>query len=273
MSMIIGVDIGGTKTFLATLSENGEIVEHVRFETSRDYDTFLQHFEEAIKEINIPSNVEVCCAAVPGLLDRQNGTVEALGNLPWRNKRIADDISKILGGISVVIENDSKLAGLAEARQLTESSRALYLTISTGIGAALVVDGHLSEDVIDMEAGKMPLPKDGDSKIWESFASGKAFMQRYGKRGEEVNDPKIWESFASDIGDGLVVLCSIFQLDAVIFGGGFGQYADNFIPYLQPRIENLHPIIEKPKNLVAAKYGDLSVIYGCYEYAKDHLPA
>lgn len=264
--MIIGVDIGGTKTFVAVFDENGEIKHQARFETNQDYSEFLNNLSSHTADLTFSDN-DICCVAVPGLINRQLGTVQALGNLPWRDISIANDISQILNGAKVIIENDSKLAGLAEAHLLPESQRTLYITISTGIGAALVVDGQLSPDVIDMEIGKMPLIHEGEYKDWESFASGSAFIKRFGKRGEEVEDPEIWKVYADYIGEGVSVACSIFQLDSIVFGGGFGQYAERFIPYLSPFIERLHPVIKKPGKLIAAKYGDKSVIHGCYLYA------
>lgn len=258
---------------MALINDRGDILEETRFETQDDYDIFLTNLKDSLQTLDLTKyKIQICCTAVPGLLDRKRGVVEALGNLPWKNEPIADDISKIIDGTRVIIENDSKLAGLAEAKTLKDADRTLYITISTGIGAALVVNGHLSTDVIDMEAGKMPLQHAGESVIWENFASGKAFAQKYGQRGEEVSDPMIWKNYAADVGSGLSVLCSIFQLDAIIFGGGFGQYAKSFIPHIRPIIDSLHPIIEKPKILTAAHYGEKSVIYGCYEYAKDYLP-
>ncbi len=95
-----------------------------------------------------------------------------------------------------------------------------------------------------MEIGKMPLLHDGAYVEWEKFASGSAFVQRFQKRGEEVSDPVIWKAFAQDVGEGLSVACSIFQLDSIVFGGGLGQYAERFIPFLEPFISKLNPVIK-----------------------------
>jgi predicted NBD/HSP70 family sugar kinase len=271
--MIIGVDIGGTKTLVAQFSSDGRILREKRFATNKDYSQFLLDLEEITKSFNI-SNMEAVCAAVPGLLDRKAGTVLALGNLDWKNKSIRSDIKRIFNTEHTYIENDSKLAGLSEVKSLkTPPKRALYLTISTGIGGALLIDGKLASEMKDMELGKSPLLFNGKLVDWEDFASGRAFYEEYGVMGDEAKDPMIWQSYAQErLGPGVAVACSYLQVDTIIFGGGLGHHAKQFADYLAPYLdERLHPIVIKPDQLLAAKHGKNAVIFGCYEYAKDRL--
>jgi predicted NBD/HSP70 family sugar kinase len=270
--MIIGVDIGGTKTYVACFAENGKLLNEVRFETNRDYDSFLQDLKKHARSID-SNKAKVACAAVPGLIDRKNGVLKALGNLPWKDRYIQNDLAEALGIKDVYIENDSKLAGLAEVRRLAEKySRAYYVTISTGIGGTLLINGKIAQEVIDGEVGKVPFPHNDKLVHWEDFASGRAFVERYGSKAEDVNDQEVWEEFAKDIGLGISMICTIYQVEAIIFGGGLGQHLEKYKPYLKPYVSDyLHDTIAKPSSLTAAKYGDESVIYGCYEYAKDRL--
>lgn len=270
--MIIGVDIGGTKTLVASFDLAGRIAKELSFATPQDYSEFLSELESTFTNF---ANLDIskCCVGVPGLLDRKKGVVKSLGNLPWVNQPIGPDIAKIFGLSKVFIENDSKLAGLSEVRSLDNPpARALYLTISTGIGGALVVDGNLSTDMIDMELGKAPLFFNGDLMHWEEFASGKAFSESYGKQGDDVGDnTAIWQSYAQErLGPGLVVACSYLQVDTIIFGGGLGHHSNHFSSYLGPYLdERLHSIVVRPSHYRSAKHGKNAVIYGCFEYAKD----
>lgn len=269
--MITGVDIGGTKTQLATFLDDGTIHQSLRFATSHDYDTFMTDLREQATAINMGQGT-ICVAAVPGMIDRQAGTVQALGNLPWRDKAIADDIADAVGVGSVIIENDSKLAGLAEARHLGHDyERTLYLTLSTGIGGALVINDDLAHDVADMEIGKIPLQQGETTATWEEIASGKAFVQQFNQPASGVEDEASWKLYTAHLAQGLTIACAILQVDAVVFGGGLGQYAEKFINYLDPYLQNLHPIVKKPRLLTPAHFGDESVIYGCYEHARDRL--
>lgn len=271
--MIIGVDIGGTKTLIAEFSDSGKILREKRVETNPDYATFLANLAEKAKLFNT-SSIEAVCVAVPGLLDRKAGLVKALGNLGWQDKPIKADIRKIFQTEHVFIENDSKLAGLSEVKALAETpKRALYLTISTGIGGALLVNGNLSHDMIAMELGKSPLLFEDRLTDWEDFASGRAFFEAYGKYGDDVDDRQIWQDYAQErLGPGVAVACSYLQVDTIIFGGGLGHHANHFADYLAPYLdERLHKIVVRPTQLVSAKHGKNAVIYGCYEYAKDRL--
>ncbi len=271
--MIIGVDIGGTKTLVASFDLAGKITKELSFATPQDYTEFLSKLEDTFSNF-ADINISRCCVGVPGLLDRRKGIVKSLGNLPWVNQPIGSDIAKIFGLSKVSIENDSKLSGLSEVRALDFiPKRALYLTISTGIGGSLVVDGHLSQDMIDMELGKAPLFYEGDLMHWEEFASGKAFADSYGKLGDDVGDnPIIWQDYAQErLGPGLVVACSYLQVDAIIFGGGLGHHSNHFSSYLGPYLdERLHSNVVRPSQYKNAKHGKNAVIYGCFEYAKDH---
>ncbi len=271
--MIIGVDIGGTKTLLAVFAQNGKLLNEVRFKTNPDYDTFLKELTLQARKLET-SKAKVACVAVPGLVDREKGIVKRLGNLPWEDKAIRGDISQAIGVNTVYIENDSKLAGLSEVRILDRKyPRVYYITLSTGIGGTLLINDKIAQEVIDGEIGMVPFPHDGKIVPWEDFASGRAFFERYGQKAADVDDPKIWKEFAQDIGLGLSMICCIYQVDAIIFGGGLGQYLEKFAPYLTPYISRdyLHTTIVQPQQLLKAHYGDESVIYGCYSYAKDKL--
>lgn len=272
--MIVGVDIGGTKTLLACFTQSGKILKEVRFKTNPDYDVFLAELARHGESLEV-AKAEITCAAVPGLVERTEGKLIALGNLPWQDKNIRSDLQTALRAGDVVIENDSKLAGLAEARYITsEFSRVYYITISTGIGGTLVINGTLADQVIDGEIGMVPVAHDGDMVRWEDVASGRAFYAKYKQKASEVNDPKIWEEFSQNIGFGISMICCIYQVEAIIFGGGLGQHIEKFKAYLEPYVSTyLHTTIARPKKLLKAHYGDESVIYGCYQHARDHLKA
>lgn len=273
--MIIGVDIGGTKTLVACFAENGTLLREIKFETNHNYETFLKDLTKHAQEVET-SKGKVACIAVPGLLDREAGKLKSLGNLPWKDRYIAHDAAEALGISRTFIENDSKLAGLAEGRYLRKSKpykRIYYMTISTGIGGALLIDGKLADQVIDGEIGMVPVEDDLKKIVrWEDIASGRAFFTKYGQKAADVEDPKVWEEFSKQIGFGVAMVCCIYQIDAIIFGGGLGQHLPKFKKYLKPYVSTyLHTTINQPKELAIVHYGDDSVIYGCYQYGKDKL--
>lgn len=271
--MIVGVDIGGTKTYIAVFAENGKLLKEVRFETSRDYDEFLKDLEENAARLET-NKAKIACVAVPGSINQEKGIVEGLGNLPWKDKYIRHDLSIALGIQSVHIENDANLAGLAEARALPKQEKlVLYITLSTGIGSGIIINNKLIPELCGSEAGQMFVhDKNGNAHRWETFASGRALVESTGKRAEELNSEKHWKLYVEKICLGLQPAISVLRPQVVILGGGVGAHLNKFQSELKLQLQNLnHSKTYKTPKVVPAFYGEQSVVYGCYEYAKDKL--
>lgn len=266
--MYLGIDIGGTKTLLATLTDEGTIHEQYKFPTPPDYYTFIATLQEALTHLST-QQLQAAAVGVPGFINRSLGTVHVLANLPWRDAPIFQDVSKLVD-CPVAIENDSRTAALAEAQLLKATHRNIfYLTISTGIGGGFVVNGKLDPNLLDTEVGQIIFPHDGDLVRWESFASGKALVQHYGILASELTDPDAWETIAGDIGLGVIACIALTQPDAVVFGGGVGGHFEKFAhPLTQFIKQHLHPLVKTPQ-LLKARHAEQAVIYGCYELAKD----
>lgn len=265
----LGIDLGGSKTLIAVFDSSGRITAQEKFATDKNYDVFISEVEKNVASLSTNTNV-ACGVAVPGLISRDTGVVHALGNLEWRDKPIRDDISRAIGGLPVIIENDARTAALAEAHALREQyKQILYLTISTGIGGGLIKDGKIAEALLDIEVGQMPVLYEGKLQRWESFASGRAIKERYGKQASEIDDPESWQEIGNRIGYGVAICCSILQPDAIVFGGGVGQFADKFIGSVNNYLaEHLSPLVRQPKALLAPSFSADSAIHGCFELVK-----
>ncbi len=269
--MYLAIDVGGTKTLTGVFSASGDLLESVRFETPKTYEGFLGELEKTIDKLTTDiAKIRSCCIALPGLVDRKTGIVQALGNLPWKEKPIGKDVTKILGIDSVILENDARLAGLAEANVVRYSHKnILYLTISTGIGGALIRDNHIVKELQDTEVGKMPLFFDGKIQPWEEFASGRWLTSHFNKHASELTDKKDWQEVGERIALGVGALCTVLQPEAIIFGGGVGQYADKFSDTISEYLlENLHPVIRQPHALRGPHYPGDAVLHGCYVLIK-----
>ncbi len=266
--MYLAVDIGGTKTLVALFSSDGEVVKQLRFPTPHDYQLFLQDLSAHVSDLGA-HRVEYCCVAVPGLLDREQGMVIALGNLPWRNDYIRDDVARVLG-VPTTIENDAKTAGLSEAILLkNEYQDVLYATISTGIGGALLRDGEIVPSLQDMELGKIPLQHGGKIVHWEDFAGGRSIVSHFNKRASEITDPKDWAYIGTNIAYGLGIACSILQPDVIVLDGGVGQFAEKFRSVIMEYLDqHLHDNVRQPEAVLTARRPNVAVIHGCYELAK-----
>jgi predicted NBD/HSP70 family sugar kinase len=265
--MYLGVDIGGTKTLVATLGDDGEIQEERRFSTPKHYPDFLAKLKGALVTLATQDFTAVG-VGVPGRLDRETGVAISCGNLGWKNIAIRSDIHKLVH-CPVVIENDAKLAGLSEAKLLGSTyKKVLYITISTGIGIARIENGVIDTSFGDSGGKAMLLQHNGKEQPWESFASGKAIVKRFGKRAEDIHDAKTWQIIAHDLAQGLIDLIAIVEPEVIVFGGGVGQFLERFEKPLKTELKRYeNPMLPIPPLRKAAR-PEQAVIYGCYDVAK-----
>lgn len=265
--MYIGVDVGGTKTLVAVLDDNGVIKEQAKFPTPKEYPAFLTELAGTIADFQT-QDFQAGGVAMPGQIDRHHGRVINLGNLGWQNIPAQADLEKLCH-CPFALENDAKLAGLSEAMLLKEQYRkVLYITISTGIGIALIVDGSIDTNISDGGGKTIMLEHQGQFVSWESFASGHAIVERYGKRATELEDTAAWQTISRDIAKGLIHCIAITQPEVIVIGGGVGTAFDKYAEFLEQALSNYHmPQYTLPK-LTQAQRPEEAVVYGCYDLAK-----
>lgn len=268
--MYLGVDLGGTKTLVAALDDDGTILEQAKFLTPAKYDNWLLELRHIVHHFE-HKDLRAAAVAVPGKLNREHGTVLALGNLAWRNEPIQADCEKIFD-CPVVIENDAKLAGLSEAMLHKDAAKILYVTISTGIGTAVIYNQRIDEAMRDSEGGMMQLPYHGQLKKWEGFASGKAIVERFGKKAKDIDDETTWKTIVHDLSLGLFEHIALVQPDLIIIGGSVGAHFEKYDHLLEAELKKYElPIVPIPP-VAQAQRPELAVIYGCYDIAKQRYP-
>lgn len=268
--MLVVVDTGATKTLVASFGKDGVLAQQIKFATPQNHIEYTKILRSTIKDQYEGEKIEAIVIAIPGVIKK--GVVIKCGNLPWHNFDIAAALTGVLGKTPVYIENDAKLAGLAETRFLkTVPAQSLYVTISTGIGTGIITDGHINPALRNSEAGHALIEYDGIVREWEKFASGKAIYKAYGKYAHDITNKRTWNQIADRISRGFLAMIPILQPDIIIIGGSMGTYFDKYSTHLLGLLkEKLPDMIPLPK-IVKAKYPELAVIYGCYYYAIDNL--
>jgi glucokinase len=254
------VDIGGTKIAVAALSETGVVLRRLQQPTSpRDgFANAMRRTAEMLHELERLAGVSYrgIGVACPGPLDPLAGMVGDVGTLPgWQGGKIVAALSREFG-ILVALENDADAAALAEASwgAARGSSRFLYVTISTGIGAGIVLSGELyrgvdgahpevGHHVIDWSG---PLCYCGAHGCWESLASGPSMAAWFREHNPKSGEPtaaqicdlaregdelarRAVEREGFYIGLGLANLITIFTPDTIALGGGLMKSADLFM--------------------------------------------
>jgi glucokinase len=266
--MYIAIDIGGTKTLVATLTDEGVIQESAKFLTPETYEDLLVELTRIVDSFTT-KEFRAGTVGVPGTIDRKRGIVEQLGNRPnWKKLHILRDTEGILK-CPMRTENDAKLGGLSESMLLkNQYKRVLYVTISTGIGIGLTVDGKIDERIGD-GGGRTILLEHHDKLVpWETFASGSAIVQAYGKMASEIEDKATWTKIVRTFTPGLLELIAILEPEAIVIGGGAGHYLDRFHDLLVQDMKQYEtPMLQIPP-ILPAKRPDEAVLYGCYDYAR-----
>jgi glucokinase len=265
-AMIIAVDVGGTKTLVVPLDAKGRMAESViKIATPKDPGVFLEELKKLLSAFDAHS-ITAITIGIPGIVDN-NGTILRCGNLPWKNFALKEILSEDWS-CPIFVQNDAKLAGLAETNALKEiPALSLYITIGTGIGSGIITHGKLDVALSMSEAGHMVFRTPDGPETWESFASGHAITKRLGHEAHEVTDEREWQRIAEDVAIGLMALIPALQPDTVIIGGGIGLYFEQYSQHLRQILKkNIPEFINLPL-IKQAVHPYEAVLYGCYYYA------
>ena len=266
--MYLGIDVGGTKTLAATLTNEGVITESVKFPTPHNYHEFITQLEATIRGFK-HQDYRAAGIAVPGKVDRIHGLGVAFGNLPWKNVPIQADLERI-SGAPVALENDANAAALSEAMLLkTDYDVVLYVTIGTGIGTGIIVRQKIDEVFEDTEGGHILLDFKGKLVKWESFASGHAIFDRFGKRASDINDARTWKIISHDLARGMIDLIAMVQPDVIVLGGGIGTHYPKYKKFLNDELKRYQTPLTPIPPIKQAQRPEEAVVYGCYDLAKE----
>jgi len=268
--MLVTVDTGGTKTLVASFSEEGTIVSSVKFATPKKPAAYVPELIAAISSLTSPDDIDAIVIALPGVVS-SDGVLISAENLHWHNLDMKKELAGFFNG-PVLVENDGNLAGLGEARQLPElPDVCLGIAIGTGIGTGIISGGKIDPHYRKSEGGLMVLEHDGVMKIWENFASGRAIKLAYGTYARDITSKRTWNEIAVNISKGLLVLIPTLRPDVIIIGGSIGTYYEKYAEKLHAILEaSLPPHIAQP-TILEATFPEQAVIYGCYYYALDSL--
>lgn len=265
MALTVGVDVGGTKVAGGVVDEDGVLLTRTRRPTPG---SSPQDVEDTIAAVVADLRGEHDVAAVgigaAGFVDLARSRMIFAPNLAWRDEPLRDEVSRRVG-LPVVVENDGNAAAWAEHRfgAGRGQSHLVVLTVGTGIGSGVVLDGTLyrGHTGIGPEFGHLQMVAAGrrcgcgQRGCWEQYCSGRALVREareiadvrpaYGTRllelgdgqpegieGPEVTqaaregDPAALECFdriGCWLGQGLADLTAMLDPAGFVVGGGVGE--------------------------------------------------
>lgn len=272
--MRIGVDLGGSHIAVGLVNDNGVIIEKIE----KDWDNEdKKDFKNSIKSaiINLSrgilenngytfDDIEMIGIGSPGTI--MNGKILNAMNLGIDVFDIKTEIQEITN-IKVSVRNDAKCAAICEKKygSIKEYSDAVFLTLGTGIGGAVFLDGKLLEPkrFSGFEIGHFIIQKDGlqctcgKKGCFETYASMKRLKKMFAERFFSDSNKKLHSTdilklveaekenpiieniineYINNLTTGLVNLIDLFEPEVVCIGGGFIYYKDLLFPLIK---ENL----------------------------------
>jgi len=285
---MIGVDFGGTQIKAGIVA--GDAVERWSVDqtpTGAPPATVLDAVARVVVELDArPTRVGL---AIPGEVDA-NGRCWRLPNVPgFEGVEIASELRARLG-CPVYVENDATTAAYAEllfghGRQYPSLA---MLTLGTGIGGGLVLDGKVRRGRFGFAGEFGHIPIDHSAGAWpcgcgqrgclEAYAGSRGVLRRFtelGGRGDEIKEVaesvrrgeraglEAFEMMARALGDGVTALENVLDLDAIVFSGGISASFDLIEPKLRESVRArafAPPLGEVP--LLVSELGERAGVVG-----------
>ncbi len=306
------LDIGGTKTSAAIFDENGSILEdYVHTVASKTFEGAEEVYRntkntviELLDKFSLSiGDIEAIGVGSPGPLTRETGVIINAPLMGWKNFPLVNKLKKDFL-VPVLLDNDANLGALAEQRcGVAQGKRnVIYMTVSTGCGGGMVIDGKIYHGKRDMalEIGHMSLDINGENcpcggkGCFELYASGTAINMRMRDRLKDKSNESIllknvkevdsltgkelfiaaqngdvfaikqYEEEGVYLGVGIANLFNLFDPDILVLGGGVTKAKDFFHEKMMETINSRAIQFVSEERIRYSKLNDRVVLYGAY---------
>ena len=187
MGLTIGIDVGGTKIAAGVVDEHGAIIARTHRDTpANSVDATAAAICDAAAELIAGHDVEAVGIGAAGFVSSDRSTVLFAPNLAWRDEPLGARVAETLK-IPVVVENDANAAAWGEFAfgAAKDVEHMVCVTVGTGIGGGIVIDGELLRGAygVAAEIGHMRVVPGGhrcgcgSRGCWEQYASGRALVR------------------------------------------------------------------------------------------------
>ena len=298
MTYTVGVDVGGTKISAGLVDERGHLLARDRTESpATNPAAIVQTIGKLVHSLAGSKEVEAVGVCAAGFVDKQRATVVFAPNLAWRNEPLKARLENELH-LPVVVENDANAAAWGEftfgAGEDVED--LLMLTIGTGVGGGVVIDGELVRGGFGMggEVGHIQMVPGGlkcgcgNLGCLESYGSGsalvritrahavedpdaaRAVVEQAGGDTASISGPLITEAArAGDafaiaqlaelgdwIGQGVATLTAVLDPNVVVIGGGVSEAGALLLDPIRESFES-HVTVRKYRPLLEVRQAEL----------------
>ena len=267
MTFTVGVDVGGTKIAAGLVDERGRVVAHERTESPAKHPVeIVRTIGDLVRKVAGSEPVEAVGVSAAGFVDKARAMVVFAPNLAWRDEPLKRLLEEEVD-LPVVVENDANAAAWGEFQYGAghDVDDLLLVTVGTGVGGGLVLDGELYRGAFGVaaEIGHMRVMPNGRQcgcgqlGCWEQYASGNALLrtvreeaegsaraaallERAGGEVEDITGQMITaaaeegDAYAMEkvheigrwLGEGIATLAAILDPASVALGGGVAEAGD-----------------------------------------------
>jgi glucokinase len=291
--MIAGIDLGGTQVRVALARSDGRILYSARTRTALlgSPERLAEWVAEQVARRGGLHSLRQAAIGAPGPIDTKNGILVNPPNLAgWKDVPLASLLSEALG-CPVHLENDANLAGLGEFHQgAGRGSRTMvYVTWSTGVGGALILEGQLFSGAHGSagEIGHMvldpqgPLDACGQRGCVEAFCGGGSLSRQTGRPAAELfqsaargdgEAAQVVQRAATYMGHALISLTNLIDPEVIVVGGGITRSWKQVAPVMEAVLSG-SPFIRPARRprVRRGRLGDRAGQVGAVEWARAHL--
>ena len=305
MKYYLGIDIGGMTVKGILTDGSGKIYAEGSVPTDSDKgaEIMCENIARLVAELTEGVNKEEIAGAgvgCPGLIDSAGGTIIFAGNLNLKNYPLAKEIEKRCG-FNVKLTNDANAAALGEARFGAGSKyrNSVLITLGTGVGGGIVLDGKLFEGgkSAGTEIGHTVIVENGlkctcgRRGCFERYASARALMEQTREAMEGNRNSEMWkgydlstvsgktpfayydmdltaklvvDKYVKHLACGILNMINVFRPEVVMLGGGVSEQGETLTKPLQKIIdaEIFGGTEYAPVKIVKANLGSKAGAYG-----------
>jgi len=227
--MKIAIDLGGTNIRVGAI-ENGKVVHKVSAPCpSKAGEEEVLSFLIKLIEDAMPSNPEGIGIGVPSVVDTEHGIVYNVANIPsWQEVHLKDILEQRFK-IPVFVNNDSNCFALGEKLfgECVPYSDVIGITLGTGVGAGVIIDGKLYNGV-NTGAGEIGSLSYLDYD-YEHYCSSGFFVKYHHTTGKEayekaiagdVQAKTVWNEIGAHLGNLMKAVLYTYDPEAIVLGGG-----------------------------------------------------
>lgn len=244
----LAIDIGGTKT-AAGLVERETVLEHDSWPSPS---TAPEAIETIVRKCtHWARGAQVAGVAFGGQFDFGNQVcIRSMHTAGWDGLALSQDLEDLLG-LPVIVDNDANVAAIGEYGAAgTAPMRCdplLYVTVSTGLGAAIIANGELLRGAHSLagELGHLPIGHEkacncGQRGCLERAVSGYWIAHDHGAAANEVfrSSSDIYETWITDLARGMWSATLLLDPALIVLGGGMAAQGTRLIKALQERISD-----------------------------------